>query len=526
MEMVAYPDLIGTMVKFWDSDNMVFRFGEVEMTPTIEEILASYESVSMCNKRRFKPDTDLLFPKTWDFAEIREKLSLVKADWMDRMPGPNIPLRKFYYRFGRARAYEKFKEEFVSEEKWKETRPLAFVICLLGTMVFPQGPNYTIHPNVVMVTHAIFYGVGYGSAIKYYTLAPMILADIYRALDKCQSGERFFQGCNLILQWWMMRHLIKAHEPTEPDPLERPNRLESHDWWVQRNHFNRVGGQEFWYPRLQGLRDENVQWSIQCLVVTKQMVIRAEKTPYLIFAGLRGTRPYAPGRVLRQLGGKQEIPQISDMKKFVTDHENGRVSFAEDIRRAWKTRRILGEPVPNRFRPECSKDHKEWLKKSLAGTIELGPNVPNVIADVGAKHQIRLHRLQERFDKNELDHQHRHSEDAKIIAQLKKELRRAKQCMSELDEEPDNACQNWIIAWSNRFSRLKGSDIKKGLGWLEITYGRTDMLCGKRSALPRGPDLVKDQDELRVCYHPLRGITLFVLCFVIYFPNSFPQFYV
>ena len=42
---------------------------------------------------------------------------------------------------------------------------------------------------------------------------------------------------------------------------------------------------------------------------------------------------------------------------------------------------------------ECSKEYKEWLKKSLAGTIEPGPNVPPIIADVGAKHQVRLHRL-------------------------------------------------------------------------------------------------------------------------------------
>ncbi|KAK4739457.1 hypothetical protein R3W88_003154 [Solanum pinnatisectum] len=126
--MVSYPDLIGTMVKFWDSNNMVFRFGEVELTPTIDEVLASYESVGMCNKRKRQPDTDLLFPKMWGSDEIKEKLSLVKAGWMDRLPGINIPLRKLYYRFGRARAYEKFKEEFVSEEKWKETRPLAFAI--------------------------------------------------------------------------------------------------------------------------------------------------------------------------------------------------------------------------------------------------------------------------------------------------------------------------------------------------------------------------------------------------------------
>ena len=55
LEMNAWPGLIGTMVKFWDSENMVFRFREVELTPTIEEILISYESVAMCNKRKRQP---------------------------------------------------------------------------------------------------------------------------------------------------------------------------------------------------------------------------------------------------------------------------------------------------------------------------------------------------------------------------------------------------------------------------------------------------------------------------------------
>ena len=63
------------------------------------------------------------------------------------------------------------------------------------------------------------------------------------------------------------------------------------------------------------------------------MVVQTEKVPYLVIVGLRGTRQYTPGRVLRQLGGKQELPQIADMTKFTTDDKNGRVSFAEDIRR-------------------------------------------------------------------------------------------------------------------------------------------------------------------------------------------------
>ena len=109
LEMNAWHILIGTMVKFWDSENMVFRFGEVELTPTIEEILISYESVSTCNKRKRQSDTDLLNPIIWDFTRIREKLSLVKAEWMDKLPGPNIRFKKLYYGFGCARAYDKYK---------------------------------------------------------------------------------------------------------------------------------------------------------------------------------------------------------------------------------------------------------------------------------------------------------------------------------------------------------------------------------------------------------------------------------
>ncbi|KAH0669533.1 hypothetical protein KY285_023699 [Solanum tuberosum] len=138
------------------------------------------------------------------------------------------------------------------------------------------------------------------------------------------------------------------------------------------------------------------------------MVIRAQEVSYLIFVGLRGTRPYTLGLVLTQLGGKQEIPQTADMRKFSTNHENDQISYVEQICKIWKAQRVLGEPVPNRFCPECSKDYKDWLKKSLLGTIEPGPNVTHIITDVGAKHQIRLHRLQEKFDKNELDHQCRH----------------------------------------------------------------------------------------------------------------------
>lgn len=59
MEMEVWSNLIGIMIKFWDSDHMVFRFGNVELSLTIEEVVASYESVVMCNKRMSKSDSDI-----------------------------------------------------------------------------------------------------------------------------------------------------------------------------------------------------------------------------------------------------------------------------------------------------------------------------------------------------------------------------------------------------------------------------------------------------------------------------------
>ncbi|KAH0675372.1 hypothetical protein KY285_023173 [Solanum tuberosum] len=143
------------------------------------------------------------------------------------------------------------------------------------------------------------------------------------------------------------------------------------------------------------------------------------------------------------------------MKKFATDHENGRVSYVEDIRRTWKTRRVLDEPVPNRFRPECSKDYKEWLKKSLAGTIE-----------------------PEKYDKNELDHQRRHSEDTKVITQLKQELQRARQCISELDDSMEQQIQSVERFRHQGGARLAGDHLwaNRYAMWEEVSLAKRTRL--------------------------------------------------
>ncbi|MCE3049724.1 hypothetical protein HAX54_045600 [Datura stramonium] len=161
---------------------------------------------------------------------------------------------------------------------------------------------------------------------------------------------------------------------------------------------------------------------------------------YEILAGLRGTHPYM-GRVLRQLGMRQETPQVGEMTRYITEHEEGVVTLKDMIVRGWRQRKF-GEPmVKNRFKPKCSYTYKEKLKKNLAGILVPGLNEPTQIADNESKHQIQLHRLQDKYQESEISHRRQHWEDALTIHHLREELKSDKQeledarhCLIELDD--------------------------------------------------------------------------------------------
>lgn len=57
-----------------------------------------------------------------------------------------------------------------------------------------------------MITKTLIEGIG-GQP---FSIVPMIIAEIYRALEKCQQGAPHFEGCNLLLQLWLMEHLQRG----------------------------------------------------------------------------------------------------------------------------------------------------------------------------------------------------------------------------------------------------------------------------------------------------------------------------
>lgn len=88
--------------------------------------------------------------------------------------------------------------------------------------MFPQEEGKEVDTWIVMVVDAICKGIGKEEeAQKHYSLASIILADIYRYLSLCKHEFQFFQGYNILLQWWMSEHQSKnnGNHPQELSKL-------------------------------------------------------------------------------------------------------------------------------------------------------------------------------------------------------------------------------------------------------------------------------------------------------------------
>lgn len=57
-----------------------------------------------------------------------------------------------------------------------------------------------------MVTKTLMEGINGQS----FSIVPMIIAEIYRALGKCQQGALHLEGCNLLHQFCLIENLQKG----------------------------------------------------------------------------------------------------------------------------------------------------------------------------------------------------------------------------------------------------------------------------------------------------------------------------
>lgn len=132
---------------------------------------------------------DILLPDRTNTGESRDMLYLVRANWFDAQ---SITLIRLFKIYGHNSYFVQFPNKFHGHSAWRKTHVIAFSACLFGTMVFPKDEGNEMNTRVVMVVDSIFREIGKKwEEKKYCSLAPIILADIYRSLCLCKNGFRF-----------------------------------------------------------------------------------------------------------------------------------------------------------------------------------------------------------------------------------------------------------------------------------------------------------------------------------------------
>ena len=142
---------------------------------------------------------DIFIPNKPSVEDIADGFGLGK-DFTYWCQESHIAFKDLYIQFGHPSFYATYNREFkISYREWNEIHLLAFVVVLLGIMVFPHGPSLFINTRVITLAHTLFKGYENQGTTNYYPIALVILYDMYRSMGKCKEGHRYLQGCNILL---------------------------------------------------------------------------------------------------------------------------------------------------------------------------------------------------------------------------------------------------------------------------------------------------------------------------------------
>ncbi|XP_019239902.1 PREDICTED: uncharacterized protein LOC109219889 [Nicotiana attenuata] len=263
-------DIIKALVTFWDPAHNVFNFSDFELTPTLEEIAGYIGSAEVPLRHKY-----LVAPRVFAVHRFLDSLKISRRVHNPDLEAGFSTLQFIYQRYG----------HIGNRLKWEEHRCFAFMVVFLGLLVFPR--NIWIAGVVsTLLTQAKS------------TLAPLIVSEIFRALTACKAGGDFFEGCNLLLQMWMIEHLCHRPQYMSYGSTEK-NCIE--EFYTRIDGCSLPEGVTEWISRLRSITADQIEWTFGWLPVD-EIIYMPAIGPHFLLMGLRCIQPYAPYRVLKQAG--------------------------------------------------------------------------------------------------------------------------------------------------------------------------------------------------------------------------------
>ncbi|XP_070015859.1 uncharacterized protein [Nicotiana sylvestris] len=350
MKVKQRDDLITALVTFWDHVHNVFRFSDFELTPTLEEI-AGYSGFDGDLRKQ-----NLIFPKAPSVHRFFGLLNISNQIRKSNVVKGCCSFNFLYSRFGKPDGFEIHEKGLTNKQNkdtWQIHRRFAFMVAFLGIMVFPNKER-TIDIRIVRVVQVF-------TTKESHTLAPIILSDIYRALTLCKSGAKVFEGCKILLQMWLIEHLRHHPKFMQYGP-SNDNFIGSYEERIK--DYKSPEGVEAWISHLRSLTTSQIEWTLGWLPV-REVIHMSTLNSYLLLLGLRSIHPYAPQRVLRQLGRYQVVPDDEDLSMQVIElHPESTLPEAL-IQQIWNGCRYLKDDtqVPDPAKGEINPGYARWFEK-------------------------------------------------------------------------------------------------------------------------------------------------------------------
>ncbi|XP_070008308.1 uncharacterized protein [Nicotiana sylvestris] len=317
-------DIIKALVTFWDPAHNVFHFSDFELTPTLEEIAGYIGSTEAPLRHKY-----LIAPRV-----------IAAHTFLD------------FLKISRGSITQICKGNFL---KWEEHRCFAFMVVFLGLLVFPRkdGNIDTWIAGVVstLLTQAKS------------TLAPTIVSEIFRAITACKARGDFFEGCNLLLQMWMIEHLCHRRQylnygSTEKSCIE--------EFYTRVDGFSMPEGVTKWISCLHSVTANQIEWTFGWLPID-EIIYMPTTGPHLLLMGLRSIHPYAPNRVLRQLGRFQKVSKDEDLSTQVVEIGSNGQFHEATVFQIWSKCQYLtaSTQVCDLSKGEVSHGYLAWYQRSV-----------------------------------------------------------------------------------------------------------------------------------------------------------------
>ncbi|XP_019241565.1 PREDICTED: uncharacterized protein LOC109221545 [Nicotiana attenuata] len=346
-------DIIKALVTFWDPAHNVFHFSDFELTPTLEEIAGYIGSTEAPLRHKY-----LIAPRVVAAHKFLDLLKISRGvQYPDLAAGFSSP-QFIYQRYGHIGGFNNPESKICSKGnriKWEEHRCFAFMVVFLGILVFPRKDgNIDIRIDGVVSTLL--------TQAK-STLAPMIMSEIFQALTACKAGGDFFEGCNLLLQMWMIEHL--CHRPQYMN-YGSTGKSCIGEFYTRVDGFSMPERVTEWISRLRSVTANQIEWTFGWLPVD-EIIYMLATGPHFLLMGHRSIQPYAPYRVLRQLGRCQIVPKDEDLSLHVVEIRSDGQFHEKVVRQIWSECQYLtaNTRVRDLSRGEASLGYLAWYKREV-----------------------------------------------------------------------------------------------------------------------------------------------------------------